>query len=191
MASFLIFRSEKENLSFVQIVFFGFGAIIVWSLTALLHHIYLEKIGLNLLIAWEPFSLLDLQQLLTTSEHYDGGTKKVGPVFFDLRNVNVENIKMPDIRRQLIRKSYLGPDLSSFPCVYWVDGEEAFSIVSESFTYARQIQRTASSTMFVTKELTEAASWLSKFLGKDKFEIYRQINATYEPIERPSPTGEL
>ena len=153
----------------------------------MLHHTYLEKIGLNQLIAWEPFSLSELHHFLATPSRYEDAALKSGPVLFDLRKVNVENIKMPDIRRQLIKKNQIRPDLSSFPCAYLVDGAEAFSIVSESFIYAKQIKGAASPAMFVTEDMTEAASWLSKFVGKNRFDIYRQLNAIYEPIEKTKP----
>jgi len=141
----------------------------------MLDYTYIEKYNINFLCAREPFSLQELLQLLKTPREADDPSTRNGPVIMDFRQVQFERMKMPDIRRHLMKKANVGG--ADFFCAYVMGSPEATSVLRTANGFSGLTGVTQKEKTFVTEEFTEAVTWISEILQENKFAVYRELQS--------------
>lgn len=144
----------------------------------MLYYSMIQEFQIKYLNATEPFSLTELYEFQATI----GTRAPAGPALFDLKNIAVESLQMPDIRRLLIQKGSIGPTVTNISCVYVVNGTAAAAVIKAGLDFAAQTWSQHSLETLITEDFTEAASWLATILNKNKFDVYRAIDKEMAPL---------
>ena len=148
----------------------------------MLHHEFIEKLGVNYIIATEPFSLQELFALLASSSDKEEHAALGCPTVLDLSRVNIARIETSEIRRHIMKKSTLESARTAAPCAYLVSGMAAFSMVRMALVYAELAGTSPEDMTFITEVLSEAAQWIAEILSADAQEVFN----TLENIARPT-----
>jgi hypothetical protein len=147
---------------------------------------HLPQFGLMLLTAYEPFSLMELEQQGRASAADDGDMDTLSlPMLFDFRCVNMMKYDSGDFQRIIARRQTFANRNPNNPAAFVVRDMDDYGMMRMYSAYAasyglRDIERS-----FISENLGEAVSWM---LGQTEGDP-QGAPALLQEIARVSATG--